>query len=118
MSAKVRIGIAPEFADELLADGSASRPLRKRGPVEVLTFVVDSVNTGSAVVSVAAGAAVARRIALAMLRKRRPADPELITITARNRAGVESSIAVNRTDLNAPDQLLDFVLAILSTDPP
>ncbi len=57
------IRLPEEIADELIEDGVGEPVFGTRGTAtDVLSIAVDSINTGSALVAVAAGAATCRRI--------------------------------------------------------
>ncbi len=64
MEQAVRIEVPDEIAAELLADGTAVRPLSTRGGGlgEVLRFVIDGVNTGSSVVTVATASVMLHKV--------------------------------------------------------
>ncbi len=84
---------------------------------DVLSIAVDSINTGSALVAVAAGAATCRRIVRGLVRDRKGSAPDELVLTVRDSKG-ERKLSVRRGDPAAEDQALDFLLASLPPQPP
>jgi len=88
MPDRIFLELPVDLANELITDGDARGPLvRRRGASEILSLVINSINTGSALVSVVAGVAAAKRVARAIARK---ADAEskgraVITVTTDGR---------------------------------
>ena len=109
-----RVSLPEDIGDELVAEGVASRPRPTRGATsETVSLLIDSINSGAAVVSIAGGIAACGRLAAKMLLRRKASDPDIVEFTAIDGNGNRSTIKINRVDPNAQDQLLDFLLAAL-----
>ena len=112
MNGHVRISLPNEISSELIDAKLAVKPIITRGPTwgEAFLLTVDCINTGSAVVSIAVAIGACRRIAATIIRRRHPADPDLLTIKL-SRGGSTKSLTVDRTAPAAQDEVLDFLLA-------
>lgn len=110
----LRIVLPNELADQLVADGFAVRPLGTRGALlsEPVSLAIEAVNTGSAMVSIAVGLATCRRLAEVILQRRRPSEPDQLTIDVTV-AGESRSLSLNRTAADAQDEILDFLVDVL-----
>jgi hypothetical protein len=114
VSGYARISLPAEIADELVAAKLAVRPITTRGPslAEVWSMTVDCINTGAAIVSIVTGAATLRRFAAAIIKRRHPSDPDIVTINiAAN--GTSKSLSVDRTKEASQDEVLNFLVAAL-----
>lgn len=112
----VRISLPTEIADELVVEKLALRPILTRGSVaEAAKFVVEGINTGSAVVSIALASAALQRMVSSILKKRGSTDPGEVTISI-TMAGETSSIIVDRNSPTAHDETLDFLVSKLDVD--
>jgi hypothetical protein len=75
---------------------------------DVAALVVSAVNTGSAVVTLVVTGNTLRRLARKLLARRRPEDPDVVTLTL-SRDGRSHSVTVNRTSPDAEDEALEFL---------
>ncbi|WP_353953566.1 hypothetical protein V6K52_09190 [Knoellia sp. S7-12] len=111
----LRLTLPQEVADDLISDRTAVRALRMRGTAltDAVHIAVESINTGSAAVSVVVAVATCRRLAQAFIRRRRPSDPHKasLRITIGDRSEL---LEVDLTDPGAEDQLFDFFVEELN----
>ncbi|KGN29631.1 hypothetical protein N802_11700 [Knoellia sinensis KCTC 19936] len=111
----VRLNLPQRVADDLISDRTGVRVLRTRGGglTDAVTIAVESINTGSAAVSVVVAAATCRRLAQAFIRHRRPADPNRasVRITIGDRSEL---LEVDLTDPGAEDLLFDFFVEAIN----
>jgi hypothetical protein len=109
-----RISVPTEIAEELIDAKVAVRPITTRGgsTAGVFSMTVDCINTGSAVVSIAVAVATCKRLAAAAIKRRHPADPNIVTFQV-TMAGKSESLTVDRTSPTAQDRTLDFFVRAL-----
>ena len=117
MARNVRITVPTEIAEELVADGDAVYSLGVRGgPLgETISIAVEAINTGSALVSIAVALVTCKRLAAAILRRRRDTDPNVLVITV-NVAGETRSLRVDRAAPDAEDIASEFLVAVLNVE--
>ena len=117
LAAHLRILVPSEIADELVGDGIAVRPLGTRGAgvSEAFSIAVDTINTGSAVVSIAIAIPACRRLAKAVLRRRSEAEPDQLTISITV-DGERRSLSLDRTAPGAVDEAFDFFVLALDVE--
>ena len=110
----LRIVLPDELADRLVANGVAVRPLGTRGALlsEPVSLVIEAINTGSAMVSIAVGLATCKRLAEVILERRRPSEPDQLTIDITV-AGESRRLSLDRNAANAQDEILDFLVDAL-----
>src|ERR1019366_468473 len=108
----MRVLLPAELAEDLIGTGDAVRPFVTRGAQlgEVMTIGVDAINTGAALVSITLALKTLKRLATTTLRRRRPTDPDEVTITITVADRTET-LQVDRRSPKAEDELLDFLLA-------
>ena len=95
------------------------RPFVTRGAQlgEVMTIGVDAINTGAALVSITLALKTLKRLAATTLRRRRPTDPDEVTITITVAvADRTETLQVDRRSPKAEDELLDFLLAAVDAE--
>jgi len=109
MGQAYRIEVPSELAEELVADGTAVRPLSTRGGGlgEIVRLIVDGVNTGASVVTVAAASAatyrVSQRLAAHLGRQRKG---QTITVVLRGPGGERTvTILPEATDEKVAEEL-------------
>ena len=111
MGKYARVALPVSIADELIESRLAVKPIATRGanPAEIFSITVECINISSAVVSIAVAAATCRRLAAAVIKRRHPQDPDIITlqITA---GGKSKWLTVNRKLPTAEDEAFDFFL--------
>jgi hypothetical protein len=109
-----RISLPSEIADELVDAEMAVRIVQTRGPrtAEFFSMTVDCINTGSAVVSISIAVVTCRRLAVAAIRRRHPAEPNSLTLVIKG-DGKSKSLTVDRTLPTAEDAVLDFIIETL-----
>jgi hypothetical protein len=115
----VRISLPEEIAIALIDDGTAVRPYRTRGasPHDVITLLIDGVNTAASIVTLAATAAACRRLAsrIATRMHHGKDSPMTVTITGPNWPKPRH-LEVSSSGSAAEDEILDFLIAALSAD--
>ncbi|HEY4451783.1 MAG TPA: hypothetical protein VGN13_09340 [Solirubrobacteraceae bacterium] len=113
----MRVLLPAELAEDLIGTGDAVRPFVTRGAQlgEVMTIGVDAINTGAALVSITLALKTLRRLATATLQRRRPTDPDEITITVKVADRTET-LQVDRRSPKAEGELLDFLLAAVDAE--
>jgi hypothetical protein len=117
MARNVRIAVPTEIAEELVADGIAVRAFGVRGGAlgETITIAVETINTGSALISIGVAAMACKRLAAATIRRRRDNDPNELTISITV-AGEVQSLHLDRTAPDAEDVAFDFFVAALNVE--
>jgi hypothetical protein len=110
----LRIVLPTELADQLVSDGIAVRPMGTRGALlsEPVSLAIEAVNTGSAMISIAVGLATCKRLAEIILERRRPSEPDQLTIDITV-AGESRSLSLDRHAADAQDEILDFLVDAL-----
>jgi hypothetical protein len=113
----MRVLLPAELAEELIGTGDAVRPFVTRGAQlgEVMTIGVDAINAGAALVSISLALKTLKRLAAEAVRRRRPTDPDEITITI-TMAGKTETLQVDRSSPKAQDDLLDFLPAAVDVE--
>ena len=110
----ITISLPSDVAKDLIADGVATRPFIARGPGagEIARLIVDDVNTGAAVVTLAVAVNSCRKLAERLWARVRQAD-EVIAITI-DVPGMPKPrvLRVRRDDAGGVDKVLDFVIDI------
>jgi hypothetical protein len=114
--AAVRISMAADLADALVADGIAVRPFLTRGAPggDLVSMVIDGVNTGAAIVTLLTAEETLRKVAgrvWARLRHRQE-DVVTLTITVPGEAKPHQ-LKIHRDDTAATDKILDFLVEAL-----
>jgi hypothetical protein len=111
----MRVLLPAELAEDLIGTGDAVRPFVTRGAQlgEVMTIGVDAINMGAGLVSITLALRTLKRLATTTLRRRRPTDPDEVTITVADRT---ETLRVDRRSPKAEDELLDFLLAAVDAE--
>jgi hypothetical protein len=75
--------MAADLADALVADGIAVRPFLTRGAPrgDLVSMVIDGVNTGAAIVTFVTAREALRKFAERVCARLRHSDKELVTVT-------------------------------------
>ncbi|WP_369256955.1 hypothetical protein [Geodermatophilus amargosae] len=108
------IRLPEEIADQLIDEGGAEPVFGARNSViDVISIVVESINTGSALVSIVAGGAACRRIARALMRRQEQDGSDDLVISAGGR-----TLRVKLSDPAAEDEVSEFLLDLLPPQPP
>lgn len=117
MAAHLRISIPNDVAEELVSEGFAVHPLGTRGAglPESVSIAVDAINTGSALVSIAAATVACKRLAELILLRRRATDPDELTINI-SVGGELKSLSLDRTAPGAVDEAFDFFVDSLDVE--
>jgi hypothetical protein len=117
MVRNVRIAVPAEIAEELVADGIAVHSFGMRGGAigEAISIAVETINTGSALVSIGLAAIACRRLAAATVRRRHDTEPNELTISIT----VAEEVQILHLDRTAPDAenvAFDFFVSALNVD--
>jgi hypothetical protein len=110
MDAYVRIGLPREVAADMIHSQDAVPHLSVRGGAsDVVMFAVDSINTGSAVVTLAVTANACRRLVASAIRRRDSEGSDQVRISVAVR-GAEKSFEVDRNSPDAVEKACLFVM--------
>lgn len=114
--AAVRISMAADLADGLVADGIAVRPFPTRGAPggDLLGMVIDGVNTGAAVVTLVTAEETLRKLAGRVWARLRHGQEDLVTMAITVPGEVKPrQLKIHRDDAAATDKILDFLIEAL-----
>jgi hypothetical protein len=115
---EVRLSLPADVADALVADEIAFRPIVTRGPGtgQVVQLIVDGVNTGAAVVTLAVAASSLRKLAERLWEKFRHADENIIMTIILPGAPAPRILKIKPGETDSQDRILDFIINALSTE--
>jgi hypothetical protein len=120
MDVAVRVELPTDLAETLLADEDAVPPFfdtRNAGAADIVTILLDGVNTGAEVVTLIVTVNACRKIAKRYWRKIRESGQRQVTIQIIRKDGTDrEEIKVGVDDVGAEDRLLEFLVQSLERD--